>query len=143
MIDKIEGPSSVRTTTSVRRTAKTGKAGKAGFSKHLEGPEDVEGAAATGAASGIGAVEGVIGAQEVDDALARAAKGKLRAEDILERLDEVRLGILTGVLSRDKLRQLAHIVNLRRPEVTDPKLGAILDEIDLRAQVELAKFGNP
>ena len=143
MISKIDGPGSVRTPSNVRRVAKTGKTGGAGFAKHLEGPDEIEGASAASASTGIGAVEGVLGAQEVDDALAGTAKGRMRAQDILERLEDLRLEILTGTLTQDKLRQLSHVVNLRRPEVTDPRLGEILDEIDLRAQVELAKFSNP
>ena len=142
MISKIDGPGSVRTTSTVRRAAKTGKAGGTGFAKHLEGPEGTEGASAASGTSGIGTVEGVLGAQEVDDALAGASQGKMRAQDILERLEDLRLEILTGTLTQDKLRQLSHVVNLRRPEITDPRLGEILDEIDLRAQVELAKFSH-
>jgi hypothetical protein len=47
---------------------------------------------------------------------------------------------LTGVISRDKLRKLTQVVSARRGEVTDPRLKEVLDEIDLRAQVELAKY---
>lgn len=140
MISKIDGPGPIRTPPSVRRVSKTGKAGSTSFSTHLEGADDVESASGASGASALGAVSGVYGIQEVDDALARAAKGKLRATDLLDRLEDLRMDILDGSLSPDKLRQLSHVVNMRRPEVTDPRLGEILDEIDLRAQIELAKF---
>ena len=52
------------------------------------------------------------------------------------------LELLTGAISRDKLLQLGHLVNTRKGEVTDPRLAEILDEIDLRAQVELAKHAS-
>jgi hypothetical protein len=142
MISKIEGPGSVRTSSPVRRAAKTAKTKGAGFSQLVGGAEEVEGASGTAAASSIGTVTGVYGLQEVDDALARAAKGTMRAEDILDRLQDLRLALLEGALPPDRLRQLSHVVSLRRPEVSDPRLGEILDEIDLRAQVELAKFGD-
>ena len=58
-------------------------------------------------------------------------------------MDELKVDLLTGALSRDKLLKLAQAVNTRRAEISDPKLGALLDEIDLRAQVELAKYGPP
>ena len=90
----------------------------------------------------MGSVAGVFGLQEVDDALAHASRGKMRAQDILDRLDELRLDLLTGGLSRTKLQHLAKMVNARRQGVSDPRLGEILDEIDLRAQVELAKHGR-
>ena len=139
MISKIEGPGSARPTQTIRRAGKTGAAGGAGFARHLD--ESSEAGASHGI-SGTGAVSGVLGVQEVDDALAHASRGKLRAQDILDRLENLRMELLTGTVSRDKLLQLTHVVSARRAEVTDPKLGEILDEIDLRAQVELAKFAD-
>ncbi len=140
MISKIDGPGPVRTPPTVRRASKTSKTGSTSFSSHLGATDETEATTAASSANALGAVAGVYGIQEVDDALARAAKGKLRATDILDRLEDLRLEILNGTLSADKLRQLSHIVNMRRPEVTDPRLAEILDEIDLRAQIELAKF---
>jgi len=137
VIDRIEGPGIIKTAQPVKRTSKSGSTGGSSFAKHLDDSSD------TGAASGVSAtsaVSGVLGVQEVDDALARASRGKMRAEDILDKLDSLRVDILTGAISRDKLLELAHVVHARRLEVTDPALGEILDEIDLRAQVELAKY---
>lgn len=142
MISKIDGTGPVRTPPTVRRTTKAGRTSGSNFSTHLEETSETEGAAATQGTSALGAVAGVLNIQEVDDALAREAKGKLRAQDILDRLDDLRLELLNGTLTRSKLIQLTNVVNARRPEVNDPRLGEILDEIDLRAQVELAKFEN-
>ena len=144
MINKIDGPAgpgSIRSTTGVRRPAKTGATSGPAFAKHLDADDEVEGTAATSGAGGVNSVAGMIGLQEVDDALARASKGKLRAQDILDRLEEMRMELLTGTLTKSKLMKLAQMVHSRRQEVTDPHLGEILDEIDLRAQVELAKYG--
>lgn len=139
MISKIEGPGGIRPTQTVKRAGKASAAGGTAFAKHLD--ESSEAGAAHGIA-GAGAVSGILGVQEVDDALAHASKGKLRAQDILDRLDDLRMELLTGAISRDKLLQLAHVVSTRRGEVTDPRLVEVLDEIDLRAQVELAKYAN-
>jgi hypothetical protein len=136
VIDKIDGLGSVRSTQPVKRATKPGSTGSTSFATHLdEGSET----GASGSIASTNAVSGILGVQEVDDALAHASKGKLRAEDILDRLDNLRLELLSGGISREKLLQLSRIVNARRSQVTDPKLAAILDEIDLRAQVELAK----
>ena len=136
MIDKIDGLGSVRSTQPVKRAVKTDASGSTTFSKHLDETGE------TGATVGVGgasSVSGILGVQEVDDALSHASRGKLRAEDILDRLDDLRLELLAGGISREKLMQLTRIVAARRGKVNDPKLAAILDEIDLRAQVELAK----
>jgi len=137
MISRIEGPSSVRPATTIRKTSKSSSASGSSFSTHLEETEESSGVHSTGATN---AVSGVLNIQEVDDALARAARGKLRAEDILDKLDDLKLDLLNGNLSPTKLQRLSETVNARRAEVTDPNLTQILDEIDLRAQVELAKF---
>ncbi|MFA6280807.1 MAG: flagellar assembly protein FliX [Bdellovibrionales bacterium] len=137
MINRIDGPRSVQTTTPTRRASKGSSVSKSSFSEHLDSTEEASGASGAGA---LGAVNGVLDIQEVDDALSRAARGKLRAEDLLDKLDDLRLDLLTGALSKSKLQRLADIAHSRRAEVTDPRLGEILDEIDLRAQVELAKF---
>ena len=139
MISKIDGTGPIRTPQPVRRAAKSGATSGTSFSQTLEDTSE------TGAASGVhalGSVAGVFGLQEVDDALAHASRGKMRAQDILDRLDELRMDLLTGGLSRTKLQNLAKLVNARRQSVSDPRLGEILDEIDLRAQVELAKHGR-
>ena len=137
MISRIDGPSSIRPTTTIRKSGKSGSVSGPSFSKHLE--ETDESSAVSGAGA-LGAVSGVLDIQEVDDALARAARGKLRAEELLDMMDDLRLDLLSGTLSKTKLLRLADVVNTRRTEVTDPNLSQVLDEIDLRAQVELAKF---
>lgn len=140
MVNKIDGINPLRALHALRKTTKASSADKAEFSKHLDSTSDVEESSAAQDASPVGHVTGVLNLQEVDDALARAAKGKLRAQDLLDKLDQLRMDILGGAINREKLLQLAKAVNARRTEVSDPKLAEILDEIDLRAQVELAKF---
>ncbi len=137
MINRIEGPSSIRSSTPVRRTSKANRTSESNFSEHLD---ETEGALAAQGANPLGVVTNVLDIQEVDDALERAARGKVRAEDLLDKLDDIRMDLLTGGLSKTKLLRLSQMVNSRRPEIEDPKLNEILDEIDLRAQVELAKF---
>jgi hypothetical protein len=139
VISKIEGPGSTRGPQTIKRTGKTAGASGSSFAKHLDETSET---GATHGVSGAGAVSGILGIQEVDDALAHASRGKLRAQDILDRLEDLRLELLGGAISREKLLKLAHIVNVRRSQITDPRLAEILDEIDLRAQVELAKYSN-
>jgi len=137
MISRIDGPGPIQTTAPLRRKKAAGSVSDSAFSDHLDETDETAGASG---ASALGAVSNVLDIQEVDDALARAARGKLRAEDLLSKLDDMRMGLLDGTLTKTKLIQLAQVVNSRRPEISDPQLTGILDEIDLRAQVELAKF---
>ena len=140
MVDKISGVGGVRQSQPVKRAAKTGASTGTSFAKQLDESSETS---PTGAVSSANSINGILGVQEVDDALAHASKGKRRAQDILERLEDLRLQLLTGAISKDKLMQLSRVVSARRAQVTDPRLASILDDIDLRAQVELAKYSSP
>jgi hypothetical protein len=52
----------------------------------------------------------------------------------------LRLGLVTGAISRSELDRIAEMVARQREQVDDPLLTAVLDEIELRARVEIAKF---
>ncbi len=137
---KITGPGPIRTTAEAGRLRK--KAPKdADFAKELDsgGSEPVAKAAGQ---TRVTSVDALLALQEVPDATARRSAGVRRAEDILDRLNEVRIGLLEGSIPRERLHQLLDMVRKRREAIDDPKLSAVLDEIELRAAVELAKLGE-
>ena len=82
----------------------------------------------------------ILAALEAVDAQEQRRKGARRGNRLLDLLDELRLGLLSGGLQPQVLSELARTVSDARAEVDDPGLSAVLDEIDLRAQVELAKY---
>ncbi len=63
-----------------------------------------------------------------------------RGFETLDALDELKLDVLSGSVSRRKLLHLAAIVEKQRSGLNDPGLMKVLDHIELRARVELAKF---
>ncbi len=86
------------------------------------------------------ALDAVLFAQQADPDQAGREQASRRGRALLDRLDDIRLGLLTGVIPRERLSQLAAMVRAERAAVPDPRLAAVLDEIELRAQVELAKL---
>jgi hypothetical protein len=139
VVGKIEGTGPARSAQQIRRAVKSAGPSGTSFSKQLDETAET---GASQSMSGASSIMGVLGVQEIDDALGQASRGKMRAIDILDRLEELRIELLSGAISRDKLMQLSQVVSARRSEVTDPQLGQVLDEIDLRAQVELAKYDD-
>ncbi|MDE1147671.1 MAG: flagellar assembly protein FliX [Azospirillaceae bacterium] len=137
---KIEGPgSSLRS----GQTRKTQKSGGDSFRTHVaDGDGDETAKSVTGAQTAM-AISPLLALQEVDDALNSKRKARQRAETLLDKLEELRLGILSGTYPRERLQDLVRMVQSRRDTVNDPKLQELLDEIDLRAQVELAKLESP
>jgi hypothetical protein len=74
------------------------------------------------------------------DPLNGKARAARRGRDMLDLLDEVRAGMLDGQVSRSTLNSLMALVSVQREDFVDPHLAEVLDEIDLRARVELAKL---
>jgi len=48
--------------------------------------------------------------------------------------------LLDGSISEESLGNLSKLVRAKRENVDDPQLMEVLDEIELRAEVELAKL---
>ncbi len=136
---KIEGPSKTQ------KSSKTGKSSKAGKADGTFG-DMVAGAAqetsAAAATQSIAKVDSLLAVQGVGSATDRAAKRRMhdRGEKVIRQLDHLRLGILTGNLTLGQVIDIADVVASHRESINDPKMTAVLDEIDLRAQIEIAKM---
>jgi hypothetical protein len=140
---KVEGPGRARPGAVVNKKERTrGASGDfAQTVRDTNEPHEPSSAAVTGV-SPLSAIDALLPLQEVNTATDGRAKGLERGEDILDRLEEIRMGLLLGRVPLDRLKDLLRLVDSRRTAFTDPKLTAILDEIELRAKVELAKLGQ-
>lgn len=86
------------------------------------------------------ALDSILTLQGMDDSLSGRSKGLAHGEHLLDMLDQVRDGLLAGGIPRSTLNRLAVAVGRRHEVFADPKLQSVLDEIELRAHVELAKL---
>ena len=127
-------PTAPRSTSGVRRG---GGVSASGFAKVLG-----ESAPATPAANSapLGSINAVLSLQEVDDPLVGRNRARKRGEMMLDRLEEIRMGLLVGSIPRHRLEELSTMVHLARERSDDERLNAVLDDIELRAAVELAKL---
>lgn len=98
------------------------------------------GAAPTSAAADVGALLALQATDADEGDAAASRRAKAQADALLRKLDALRVDLLNGGIPRDHLIHLAQATKAARDKVFDPRLGEILDEIDLRAQVELAKY---
>ena len=136
---KIDSPGSVRA-SSVRRTEKSRNGQSGAFAKHISAGTEAA-PVAGGSAAQLGSVEALVALQEIPDTTRQTKPPEQKhAEDLLERLEQIRLGLLRGNLSRLDLQGLVLRLAERRRETGDPRLIEIVDEIELRAKVELAKL---
>ena len=135
---KISGSGPVRPGTS-RPGKKTGSSDEK-FS--VEKTEESTPASSVVSAGPVTSVDSLLALQEVPDAMTGRSKGIMRAEDMLDHLDDIRLGLLMGAIPKHKLTSLVQVVRDQRDQVDDSRLATVLDEIEVRAAVELAKLGH-
>jgi hypothetical protein len=76
-----------------------------------------------------------------EDEREKKRKAVRRGFDLLDLLESVRVDLLGGGVPTDRLERLVHLLGQRRP-TGDDRLEALVDDIELRARVELAKFGH-
>ena len=88
----------------------------------------------------IAALDSILALQDMGDAGDGRSKGLAHGEQLLDILDSVRDGLLAGGIPRATLNKLAVAVTRRHDVFADPKLQDVLDQIELRAHVELAKL---
>lgn len=136
---KIEGPSKTQKTSKTKKSEKADSA-SSGFDDFIASGVSKPQAAAT--TQSIAKVDGLLAVQSVEDPTERASRGRmtLRAQGLLDELDKVRNALLQGTLTLGHCIDIADVVASHRERISDPKLTSILDEIDLRAQVEIAKM---
>jgi hypothetical protein len=85
-------------------------------------------------------VEALLALQDVGSPTERKRRAVRRAGRILDTLDALKIGLLEGEISGADLDRLRRAVRDERDNTDDPALEAVLDEIELRAAVEVAKL---
>ncbi len=140
---KVSGSKATGTSGASRKKA-SGSSGGSGFAdtmRSLDSSGDAGGSVGVHSTGSVSALDALLALQQSGDALDAPRKAAvLRAKSLLEQLEAVRDGLLSGALSGPRLKQLVGLMDQQREMIDDPELSAVLDEIDLRARVELAKL---
>jgi len=135
---EIKGPRGV-SATGVSRKAKKKGASHTGFSKVLSSGPTAAAPPPSGT-SPLTAVNSLLALQEMPTSREGRSKGLARAEDLLSDLEIIRHGLLAGQIPQSKLKNILSIVSQERGLPQDPALEQILDDVELRVKVELAKL---
>ena len=137
---KITGSGQIQSKT-VKKAASKGRTGSAAFSKQVSGDQAASAATGVSGSAPIAPVDALWALQEVPDSTDGRSKGLMRADEMLDMLEDVRKGILLGAVSMPNLRKLADMARNQKSATDDKNLNGLLEEIELRAEVELAKLG--
>jgi MoaA/NifB/PqqE/SkfB family radical SAM enzyme len=88
----------------------------------------------------ISSVDAVVAMQEITDDNRDEKGAKNRANLILDKLENIRMGLLLGEIPKSNLEELSKVLKVARENSVDSKLLEIIDDIELRAKIELAKL---
>jgi hypothetical protein len=133
---KVTGPSG----PSSAPGARPARAGGGGFSVSSAGSAASASAmTAASAAGGVGDVSALMALQGIEDVTERRRRAIRRGGGLLDRLEELKLALLDGGSGEGALERLTRTLREERPVDADAGLNGLLDQIDLRAAVELAK----
>ena len=93
-------------------------------------------------ASPVSSVEALIALQESDDFRQARKKATARADNLLDALSDLRLGLLEGGIPLRTLQRLSASLASSRANTGDSRLESILNDIEIRAEVEKAKLDS-
>ena len=135
----------VRSTGPAKGTSKTGSksstsSSNGAFSSMMS--DQTPEAATPAATQSIAQLDALLAIQGAEDPTERESRGRMitRADKTLDLLDTVRDKMLGGGLTVGDMIDVADVVASHREKISDPKLTDLMDEVDLRAQVEIAKM---
>lgn len=132
---------SAQSTSGVRRSKGAGGSSGDQFARSLQQAEG-EGSAGVAGGGTVDPAGALLALQEVPDAVAQRSKARQQGQRVLDRLEQLRLDLLEGRVPAETIERLAQEVEDAQARTDDPQLNEILDEIQVRAQVELAKLGR-
>ena len=101
--------------------------------------EESSAAAQTGEVAAAG-LTNLLALQEISEEEAQRRRLVQQGTELVDVLERLRRQLLMGTMPASLLRDLSRRLSLHRQQTTDPGLNALMDDIELRAAVELAKL---
>jgi hypothetical protein len=135
---KVNGPRNLSGASGARKSGNS----PAGSGFTPGGASSAQGPSASGGLSGagaIGSVDALLALQGTGVFREAKKQATERAFSLLDVLDDLKIALLDGTLPRQTLVRLMETLKSRRDTTDDPRLEAMLDEVEVRAAVELAK----
>ena len=130
-----------RSTGVTRSGGRTGDAGdSAAFRNALGGSTAAASATNVGASVGVNSVAALMALQSAEDPLEKRRRVERRGRQLLDGLDRLKLDLLEGGDPRATLERLKAVLESERENSGELELESLIDQIELRVEVELAKL---
>lgn len=137
---RIDGPGRTGAVGKTDKAKKAGSVSGSSFADLLS--EEAGGVESVTPALGAGAISTLLSIQANEQATEREQRQRAIAygDDLLDELDNLRVGLLMGNYTINQLQQISYRLEHRRLSIDDPDLLSIIDDIELRVRVEIAKY---
>lgn len=135
---RVEGP---KTSSGVGKSRKD-KATGSGFSLPSQsGAASASSSSVSASAmTGVQSLDAILALQSVDNEEDRSRRAVRHGHDLLDQLEALRADLLSGHIPPQRIGALLSLVRAKQ-SVNDPALARLIEDISLRARVELAKLG--
>jgi hypothetical protein len=87
-------------------------------------------------------IDALLAMQGIEDPVERRKRSVARGRGALDVLDDLKIGLLSGNFDASTVTRLRDAAANLKSSSGDPGLDAVLSEIELRVEVELAKAGQ-
>ncbi len=134
---RIENTRSTSGAKSTRKTASSADA--SAFEKSLNETSAPERTAAAAPAAQLSSVAALMALQAAEDPLERKRRAERRGRQMLDGLDRLKLDVLEDRDPIPTLLKLRDMLESSREDSGDSQLEALIDQVELRVEVELAK----
>jgi hypothetical protein len=135
---RIYGPNG---TTLGSPAANTRRTSSSSFALPEETPSSSE-TRAMSAPKAAANIDALLAMQGVEDPTERRKRSVQRGRGALDVLDDLKIGLLSGNFNASTVSRLRDAAANLKSSSGDPGLDAVLSEIELRVEVELAKAGQ-
>jgi hypothetical protein len=116
------------------------RTGPAGFA--LPDAASANEARAAAAPMATANIDALLAMQGIEDPVERRKRSVQRGKGALDVLDDLKIGLLSGNFNTATVSRLRDAAASLKSSSGDPGLDAVLSEIELRVEVELAKAGQ-
>ena len=135
---RIYGPNGATLGSAPTNARRTGSTGFALPEETASAPESRAVMAPKTAAN----IDALLALQGIEDPVERRKRSVQRGKGALDVLDDLKIGLLSGNFNTATVSRLRDAAASLKSSSGDPGLDAVLSEIELRVEVELAKAGQ-